>query len=467
MIDADRLAEAIAAWLPGQRWCAARSHGSDRITLVDSGPLPGGLSIALVDRGHAGEADRYVVPVDPAGHDAARMPALAGPLVATMLEGRAVAGRSGAFVGRAVGPSSADGGWDADAVEVTLLGVDASNTSLLVQRGAAAVIVKLFRRCRAGIQPEVELGTFFARQATWDAAPRLRGWLEYVPSAGAPPTTLATVHDFVAGHRSAWDEMLAIVAAGALQAGESAPAHRGLLALVNLLGRTTGSMHQALASRPDLPAFAPEVAGPTRIARLTTDLVEHGRRVLERLATPPASVAPDIAARLRALTAAGPTLLERLEGASKQGSAPLIRVHGDYHLGQVLVGRDGPEWRVLVIDFEGEPSRSLAARREKSSAVKDVAGMCRSFDYLLRTAARDGGPTYREADLRLLESCFLAGYAAAGAAAWWPAPEQAPAVLDAYRLDKALYELAYELDHRPDWVGVPLAALEGVRDHGT
>lgn len=467
MIDAERLATAIGAWLPDARWCAARAGGSDRLTLADVGPLSDSLAIALVDRAHEGGADRYVVPVDPQGRDAAGMPALAGRLVEVMLGGTTFAGRAGTFVGHAIAPAAADGGWAADSIDVMPLGVDASNTSLLVRRGAAAVIVKLFRRCRAGIQPEVELGAFFARQAPWDAAPRLRGWLDHVPSTGGPPTTLATVHDFVADHRSAWEQLLAIAAAGALEDGASEPARRDLLGLVAALGRTTGDMHHALASRPDLAAFAPEVAGPERIAALTAALVAHGRGVLARVAAPPASVGTDIAARLRALAATAPALLGRLEAAGRQGEAPLIRVHGDYHLGQVLVARDGPGWHLLVIDFEGEPSRSLEARREKSSAVKDVAGMCRSFDYLLRTVARSGGPASRAADVRLLEARFLEGYAAAGTGAWWPRNDAAAAVLDAYRLDKALYELAYELDHRPDWIDVPLAALEAIRDRGS
>ncbi len=464
MIDAERLAAAIGAWLPDARWCAARADGSDRLTLADVGPLSDGLAIALVDRAHESGADRYVVPVDPQGRDAAGMPALAGRLVDAMLGGTTFAGRTGTFVGHAIAaPAATDGGWAADSIDVMPLGVDASNTSLLVRRGAAAVIVKLFRRCRAGIQPEVEVGAFFARQAPWAAAPRLRGWLDHLPSAGGPPTTLATVHDFVADHRSAWEVLLEIVAGGALEAGAPAPARDDLLGLVAALGRTTGDMHHALASRPDLAAFAPEVAGPERITALTAALVAHGRGVLARMAAPPASVGTDIVARLRALAATAPALLGRLEAAGRQGEAPLIRVHGDYHLGQVLVARDGPGWHLLVIDFEGEPSRSLEARREKSSAVKDVAGMCRSFDYLLRAAARSGGPASREADVRLLEARFLEGYAAAGTGAWWPRPDDAAAVLDAYRLDKALYELAYELDHRPDWVDVPLAALEAIR----
>jgi maltose alpha-D-glucosyltransferase/alpha-amylase len=137
----------------------------------------------------------------------------------------------------------------------------------------------------------------------------------------------------------------------------------------------------------------------------------------------------------------------------------LIRVHGDYHLGQVLIREPGPE--VLVIDFEGEPSRSLEERRRRTSVCKDIAGMCRSFDYLLRHAARNGSTPYRAADLDLLEATFLDAYrAVARGHVWWPADAtKADSLLAVYKLDKAVYELAYELAHRPEWVEVPLAAL--------
>jgi maltose alpha-D-glucosyltransferase/alpha-amylase len=137
----------------------------------------------------------------------------------------------------------------------------------------------------------------------------------------------------------------------------------------------------------------------------------------------------------------------------------MIRVHGDYHLGQLLVAEKGS---VLVIDFEGEPGRPLAERRGKTAAAKDVAGMCRSFDYLLRHVAKLTGRPYDTADLERLEACYLAAYREVAAGQpWWPADrETADALLAVFKLDKAIYELAYELNNRPDWIDVPLAAIE-------
>jgi maltose alpha-D-glucosyltransferase/alpha-amylase len=143
-------------------------------------------------------------------------------------------------------------------------------------------------------------------------------------------------------------------------------------------------------------------------------------------------------------------------------------VHGDYHLGQVLVVAHDTQQlaadhsRVLVIDFEGEPGRSLADRRSKTAAAKDVAGMCRSFDYLLRHVAKSTGRPYAAADLEHLETCYLDAYrAVAVGQPWWPADRAtADTLLAVFKLDKAIYELAYELNNRPDWIDVPLAAVE-------
>jgi maltose alpha-D-glucosyltransferase/alpha-amylase len=117
---------------------------------------------------------------------------------------------------------------------------------------------------------------------------------------------------------------------------------------------------------------------------------------------------------------------------------------------------------VLVIDFEGEPGRTLAERREKTAAAKDVAGMCRSFDYLLRHVAKSTGRPYVAADLERLETRYLDAYREGAAGqSWWPADrEAADGLLTVFKLDKAIYELSYELNNRPAWIDVPLAAIE-------
>jgi maltose alpha-D-glucosyltransferase/alpha-amylase len=452
----DHLEAALARWLPAARWCGAKSGPVERLAVRATMPVADGTTIALVEATRGTTTARYVVPVDDAGGDAAATPACAGWLVATALGGGATTGPGGTLVGHAIGPPSAGG---AGPVAVTPLGTDASNTSLLVRRGHEAFVVKLLRRYRAGVQPEVEIGGFFSRDAPWDGTPRLRGWVEYRPAAG-PAAAIATVHDHLPGCEAAWDRLLPLVTAGVLTPSASDRERRRVLALVEALGRATGEMHRALAGRPDLPAFAPQVPTGDERRALVGGLIADGRRILARTATPPPGLTDDLTTRLRTLATAAPVLLDRLAGAGA-GDDPgaWIRVHGDYHLGQVLVAAHDDPWRVSVIDFEGEPGRSLEERRAKVPAAKDVAGMCRSFDYLLRQAAAAGGPAYDPASLHRLESHYLHAYAAVAAGGcWWP--RHATGLLEAYRLDKALYELAYELDHRPDWVAVPLAALE-------
>jgi maltose alpha-D-glucosyltransferase/alpha-amylase len=222
----------------------------------------------------------------------------------------------------------------------------------------------------------------------------------------------------------------------------------------------TAEMHQALGRRTDLPAFAPTRPTAADAQAEANRMAEQATAVFGRatshLDTLPTAVAADLCAVLSRQDAIVASLRRC---AALESDAMLIRVHGDYHLGQVLIREPGPEQ--LVIDFEGEPGRSLEDRRRKTSVCKDVAGMCRSFDYLLRHAARSGSTPYREADLTLLEATFLDAYrAVARGHAWWPADAAtADRLLEVYKLDKAVYELAYELAHRPDWVEVPIAAL--------
>jgi maltose alpha-D-glucosyltransferase/alpha-amylase len=197
-------------------------------------------------------------------------------------------------------------------------------------------------------------------------------------------------------------------------------------------------------------------------ARLAaTRMAEHAGHVFDLAAARLETLPPAVAERVRGLLDARAGLLRRFAPVTDLAiSIPRIRVHGDYHLGQVLLGEHDDD--VFVIDFEGEPGRSLEERRAKTAAAKDVAGMCRSFDYLLRHAAKTAGTPYDAALLRRLEGSFLDAYrAGAAGGTWWPRDRPvADRLLAIFKLDKAIYELAYELANRPDWIDVPLAALE-------
>ena len=474
--DDATIASHLAASLPSMRWFADKGAGIAGVSLYDRASLPRdtAAAIALADvqlagRDPSSQSPRYVVMIDAAGNDAAATPAVARWLLDFVLSGRSLPGRGGQFIGHAtVHSPHAASVVPAAPITVIAIGGDASNTSLVVRCGSTGWIIKLFRRCRAGVQPEVEIGDFFSSASPWQDTPRLCGWLEYVPAddqLAAASTAIATVHEFAPGYTTGWDRLV-----GLLTAGDGLAGHSGdeVLAIVAGLGRVTARMHRAFSARPDIPAFAPESATPVGRQAAALRMSEHAQGVFALIESRLPQMEPTMAGRLAAVLDARSRLVSRFDRLPSIAlDCDNIRVHGDYHLGQLLVAEQGG---VLVIDFEGEPGRTLAERREKTAAAKDVAGMCRSFDYLLRHVAKLTGRPYAAADLARLEACYLNAYREGAAGQpWWPAdPAAADALLAVFKLDKAIYELAYELNNRPDWIDVPLAAIEEalVRNEG-
>ena len=474
--DDATIASHLAASLPSMRWFADKGAGIAGVSLYDRASLPRdtAAAIALADvqlagRDPSSQSPRYVVMIDAAGNDAAATPAVARWLLDFVLSGRSLPGRGGQFIGHAtVHSPHAASVVPAAPITVIAIGGDASNTSLVVRCGSTGWIIKLFRRCRAGVQPEVEIGEFFSSASPWQDTPRLCGWLEYEPAddqLAAASTAIATVHEFAPGYTTGWDRLV-----GLLTAGDGLAGHSGdeVLAIVAGLGRVTARMHRAFSARPDIPAFAPESATPVGRQAAALRMSEHAQGVFALIESRLPQMEPTMAGRLAAVLDARSRLVSRFDRLPSIAlDCDNIRVHGDYHLGQLLVAEQGG---VLVIDFEGEPGRTLAERREKTAAAKDVAGMCRSFDYLLRHVAKLTGRPYAAADLARLEACYLNAYREGAAGQpWWPAdPAAADALLAVFKLDKAIYELAYELNNRPDWIDVPLAAIEEalVRNEG-
>ena len=457
------LAARIARWLPTARWFPGKDRAAGSVRVIDRVEIPGtgGLAVALV----ASAAAVLVVPVDPlTGRDAAADPVLAAALARLALGGGAVTGLRGSLVGRPVGARGSEAAalprvaYPAAGPRVRPLGTDASNTSLVIEGGAApdgALVLKLLRQARPGIHPDVELGRFFATSTDWRGTPAMRGWLEYLPAAlDGEPSAVATLHTFEPGCTSAWDVLVAWLANGGLDGAKREP----ILDLARHLGTATAQMHRALASRGDLADFAPEPATAAGRRALGHRLATHARNVLAASALAASSL-PAIASRLARLAELSPAISAELETLAEAGTtAADIRVHGDYHLGQVLV--DESAERAMPIDFEGEPTRPIAERRSKTSAAKDVAGMLRSFDYLWAHVNRIHG--LGQGDPAPLARAFLAAYRRdAAGEPWWPADaDEERRLLAAFTLDKAVYELAYELANRPDWVEVPLGALE-------
>jgi trehalose synthase-fused probable maltokinase len=337
---------------------------------------------------------------------------------------------------------------------------DQSNTSIVF---GDAAILKLFRRVETGPNPDVEIGAFLTR-LEFPQVPRTLGTLEY-EREGEPPGAVAMLQEFVPNRGNGWEVMLDALASiddAARDPNRHSP--RPADDLPALLGRRTGELHVHLARGED-ESFVPE---PFRGAVLAHAAEEMRTRVQAHLDLLSLSLARlDEATRGQAVQVLESraalvdvfTTMAALDDAGQR-----IRCHGDYHLGQTLVtDRD-----VVILDFEGEPARPLAERRIKSSPLRDVAGMLRSFSYAATAAARSrqsgaaagtfgAWQAWEASAARLFVSAYLDAVAHARIL---PAQQRdVDALLRAYVVDKAIYEVGYELNNRPDWVAIPLAGV--------
>lgn len=244
--------------------------------------------------------------------------------------------------------------------------------------------------------------------------------------------------------------------------------HGAYLHVIGTLGQRTGELHAALARPSGDPAFEPEPITAQDLARWTKGVRGEATATLGLLKRRVKRLPDAVCAAAETLLAQRDALLERIAAAVRsEVQAMKTRYHGDYHLGQVMMVEND----FVIVDFEGEPARTLAERREKHSPLRDVAGMLRSFDYAayaaLRplTAEQPHDFAILEAHARAWKRCtadaFLAGYAdaVAGCGAAPAGTEQARALIELFTLEKALYQVRYELDNRPDWVGIPIQGI--------
>ena len=358
-----------------------------------------------------------------------------------------------------------------------------SNTSIVF---ADRAIFKLFRRLEAGEHPDVEIGRFLTTRTRFRNTPALLGVAHFETSDGARGVA-GMLQRFVAGSQDAWSyalgeaaPYLAVQSGGKYGAGNAGNAgsaeRRGGVAFADdaaALGRVTRALHDALASGVSDPAFAPQPAGASDVARWVDGAarsVASGLALLEARIDA-GSLPAEVVEGARTLVGrrAEFVSLVRGTGGALQGHAgALIRHHGDYHLGQVLRAPDGTFY---IIDFEGEPARPLAERRERHSALRDVAGMLRSFAYAAAVAAmqaRESGPAERWE--QAMRDAFLGAYLAPSGEAAGFLPDSPAAVkrlLTLFELEKVFYELAYELNNRPSWVWVPLIGIAHVLQHSS
>jgi maltose alpha-D-glucosyltransferase / alpha-amylase len=368
-------------------------------------------------------------------------------------------------------------------LQPSLMKAEQSNSSVLYGR---AFVLKVFRHLEMGVNPDLELGRFLSEKAAFRNIPPVAGAFEYRSGKGEP-ATMAILQGFVANRGDAWEHTLAALSiyydrvAGENLPEPNAKSRNSAAALLGdyaaeaaLLGRRTAEMHGALASDRGDPAFAPEAFSPGLQRDISDSMIGLARESFGMLRRRAPDFRGDFRKQVDATLDLEAKLTERFQSlANRKLTGWRTRIHGDLHLGQVLfTGQD-----FMFIDFEGEPARTLAERREKHSPLRDVAGMVRSFHYAAYAALfrRDGGAGaqsdesrslvqfanawYRAASGEYLRAYFEAA-AASGADFLPDDPDEREFVLNLWLLGKAIYELKYELNHRLDWVAIPLEGID-------
>jgi maltose alpha-D-glucosyltransferase / alpha-amylase len=510
----EALAKAFTAYLPTRRWFGGKARVINSIHVRDAVEMPDETRLLMLEVEFTdGEPQMYLVPVTLGAIRREQEQGRSAPVIARLREGsilyepvqdeefanalletiarkrnlKAAHGTVSGIATRALRELRGS-----EKLETHVLGVEQSNTALVYGQ---RLFLKLFRRLETGINTDFELMRFLNEETSFQCTPRVAGTLEYRDKRTKAPTTLAILQGFTPNSGDAWsytldaigryfDRLLSDPAASERIA--NAMPQENLFELAQMegiddlaldtigsyiadaekLGWRTAQMHLALASRDDIPAFAPEQFTPhyqrSIYQSMRSQLVQTLQAVRKH-----SSEREEFAQ----LIASEPELHQRLRDVlDGKIEASRIRIHGDYHLGQVLyTGSD-----FVIIDFEGEPARPLSERRIKRSALRDAAGMLRSFHYAPYAVVFGTAPgSYvRTEDLGLLEAgarfwhhwvsaIFLRAYLAESArGSHLPVnPDSVETLLRAYLIEKALYEVVYELNNRPDWVRIPLHGL--------
>jgi maltose alpha-D-glucosyltransferase/alpha-amylase len=341
--------------------------------------------------------------------------------------------------------------------------------------------VKLLRKVTPGVHPEIEIGRFFVEQAPFANAPRLLGSVELIE--GGKSSALAVVHEFIQNQGDAWSfisqSLDRLIAEQQLLPSETiseTPESAAMLGRLRQIGERTADFHRTIASRSDIPDFAPEPVTADDMAHWTDAQLERARNVFRLLDLNQDTLSDATKPLAAEMQKHREQILAHID--SNRGlaiEAMKIRHHGDFHLGQVLIANNDS----FLLDFEGEPRRSLDDRRHKAPAARDVAGFCRSIDYATSAALGRAAATSEEektklaARLRLWTQQLIEAYwqsyreALADDRLWPRDEQQGRHLLEMFLLEKAFYEIEYELTNRPDWVGIPLeATLRILRERG-
>jgi trehalose synthase-fused probable maltokinase len=427
-IDIDELRE----WIQQQRWYASKSRSVAGIEVVERVALreqPDPLLLALVQTRFAtGTHELYQLLLGADTFDALADPRQALELLRRLDSCDEIDAAEGRFTFHHIDAVYAPGP-DATA---RAMGVEQSNTSVVFDERLA---LKVFRKLEPGVNPELEMLRFLTARRFEHIAP-LHGWYEYDGQALA--TTLGVAQEFLPQAIGGWELALDQIA--------SQP--DSFLTKLESLGEVSAQMHTVLASDASDPAFAPEEPSQEALSLLTATIDEDIERIFVRLPDDP---------RLEPIRGRGQDVRERLAARAQAGvGGRVIRTHGDYHLGQTLYTPQG--W--VIIDFEGEPARPLPERRQKRSPLRDVASMLRSFAYVTSAVEIMRGEQAPAGFEQRAREGFLEHYLHEVDATLLPAGDaQIANLLSIYELEKAIYELRYELDHRPDWISIPVAGI--------
>jgi maltose alpha-D-glucosyltransferase/alpha-amylase len=516
----DRLENILLGYVRNRRWFAGKARGLKSASISNLVPVPGAAGdpylAAIVISYAEGDPDTYQLPLAYANHveaphilerwphsaiawlrvqgeegrgllyDALGPPGFAEAMLGAIARRRRATNGKGTLIGSTTRAFARLRGPETVRLETALSVAEQSNNSVVF---GERLILKVFRRLEEGVNPELEVGRFLTEKTNFAQIAPLAGSLEYRRDSGEP-ISLAVLQGYVPNQGDAWQYTLNTLAhffrGVDLVGAEPPPVARNLvqasaaelpevaaktigayLDSARLLGRRTAELHRALASDPTDPAFAPERITPqdqrsiyqsvSGVSMRSTDLLRSQLKKLPEDAREEAKQVLELEPRIASILK---TFLSRRLTTTR------IRVHGDYHLGQVLyTGHD-----FVIIDFEGEPTRSLYERRLKRLALRDVAGMLRSFDYASQAALRSdqidpaalpGLRTWGRFWVQCVSAAFLRSYlATAGTESFVPqAADDLDLQLNTMLLEKALYELRYELNMRPDWVRIPLRGI--------
>lgn len=498
--------ETLPRHVETQRWYASKGTAIARARVRDHAVWDAGQRswmLPLLDLDGPSEASTYFMPLALAweDHDEERMKALMACPVAKVRQQANVGVMADAFfdesfcralveaMGQRLTLPTSGGkllfthtdafaklaGKDVNSLAVTAPTAQSSNTVVTL---GERLFLKGYRRLRPGINPELEMGRFLTEVAKYPNCVPVAGALEYVANDGST-MTLALVQSYVPNQGDGWDYTLSYLeryleSVRTIDTEHPADVHGGFLSLMHTLGERTAELHLALSKRTGDKAFDPEPMTAQDVAGWRERAANETGRTLDRLAERLADLPHELQDEAKRLLVRAADVRERVAAFPLEGQSGVkTRFHGDYHLGQVLVSRND----FLIIDFEGEPARSFEERRQRSSALRDVAGMVRSFNYArwsaLRRVAQSADeivklePAARawEAETR---AAFLGAYMARmshGGAT--QSEESATRLLALFEFEKAMYELRYELDNRLDWVQVPLQGILALIDaHG-